>query len=209
MREKWSKVILAAFTTTCCAFGAACGVNNPPSSSGKGEDTQTCVLNELAISVNVDESFTLQVLGNDLNLDVVWFTSNANIATVANGTVTGVAPGNVNVKAEVGEQTLSCVVTVSFAYENAVYVTLENEKETAEGFALQLLKGSEYTLSPALIDGEKVENVTFAITSESEAVTVSGLTLTASELVEEAEVEISCQYEGKTYRLIVLVTVAE
>lgn len=208
MSKKFITVLVTFMMAVVCALGVGCAGTSSSSSSGKGEETQTCVLNELAIDVNVDESFTLQVLGNDLNWDVEWTSSNANIATVENGTVVGVAPGNVNVTAKVGEQSLVCEVTVAFAYENAVYVTLENELETDGGYALNLLQGSTYTLAPSLMDGEKVKDATFTLTSKNAAVTVNGLTLTAVLAVEKAEVVISCTYQETTYRISVFVTVA-
>ena len=209
MRKSIITILATFMMAVFCAFGAGCVVTPSTSSSSKGEETQTCVLSELAIDVNVDESFTLQVLGNDLNWDVEWTSSNANIATVENGTVVGVAPGSVNVTAKVGEQSLVCEVTVVFAYENAVYVTLENELEVDGAYELNLLKGSTYTLSPSLIDGEKVKDATFTLTSKNAAVTVNGLTLTAVSVVEKAEVVISCTYQETTYRVSVFVTVAE
>ena len=200
--------LLATLAAVCCISFAACKNDEAEPDDTTSEQTQVCVFNELAIDVSVDESFTLQVLGNDLGLDVEWTSSSVNIATVENGKVFGVAPGKTNVTAKVGEQTLTCEVTVAFAYENAVYVTLENELETEDGYALNLLQGSTYTLTPSLIDGEKVENVAFTLTSKNAAVTVNGLTLTAVSAVEKAEVVISCTYQETAYRISVFVTVA-
>ena len=208
MRKKCIAAILTLFTALFCVLGVGC-VGGATSSSEKKEETQTCVLSELTISVSVDESFTLQVLGNELNWDVEWISSNVNVATVENGTVVGVAPGIANVTAKVGEQSLVCEVSVAFVYENAVYLTLENEIETANGYELTLLKGSTYTLAPVLIDGEAVENATFTVVSESNAITANGTTLTAAAVVEKVEVVIYCTYKDKTHRLSVFVTVAE
>jgi hypothetical protein len=190
---------------------AVCGISfvGCKEDERESEYTQFCVLNELELNVNVDETFDLQVLGNDLGLDVEWSSANVNVATVENGKVFGVTPGKTIVTAKVGEQTLSCEVTVAFSYDNVVYITLENEL-TADGiFSLQLLKGTTYTLSPVLMDGEKVEDLAFVLVSNSAAVTVQNTMLTAISAVENAEVEISCLYENQTYTLTVYVTVAE
>lgn len=45
--------------------------------------------------------------------DVTWTSSNENIATVANGSVTGVAGGTVTITAAAGEETVTCSVTVT------------------------------------------------------------------------------------------------
>ena len=45
--------------------------------------------------------------------DVTWSSSNENIATVANGSVTGVAGGTVTITAAAGEETVTCSVTVT------------------------------------------------------------------------------------------------
>lgn len=196
--------LLAMLAAVCCINFTACKTDEPTS-----EKPQVFVLNELELNVNVDGTFDLQVLGNDLDLDVEWSSANVNIATVENGKVLGVAPGKTSVMAKVGGQTLVCEVTVAFLYDNVVYITLENEPETDDTFALQLLKGSTYTLSPVLIDGEKVSDLEFMLVSNSAAVAVHNTTITAVSTVENAQVEISCLYENQTYTLTVYVTVAE
>lgn len=218
MRKKWITTILTAIATVCCVFFAACGGSNSSSSaSNSGDETQIYVLNELSIDLGVDETFTLQVLGNDSGKAVEWNSSDVNIVTVEDGVVVGVAPGRVNVTATVDEQELVCEVTVAFAYDNAIYVALENQteeivaigEETINGYTLTLNKSETYTLAPSLIDGEKVENVTFTVTSESEALTVNGKTITAVAAADNAEVKVSCEYEGKTYVARVFVTVVD
>ena len=207
MRKKF-RMILSTIVAVCCMGFVACSDETENEEPVK-EETHVCVLSEMEISVGVDESTTLQVLGNDLGLAVEWYSSNVNIATVENGVVVGVTPGMTSVIAQVGEQKLTCEVTVSFVYDNVAYVTLQGEIETENGYALQLLKGSSYTLSPALIDGEKVENVSFAMSCQTSALTIQGTTITANALVENEQVIISCAYNGETYQLVVLVTVAE
>ena len=206
MRKKIG-IIIAIMVFVCCIF-TACNGSAEDSSSQK-EQTQTCVLSEMEIVVNVDKTFALQVLGNDLQLDVEWISANANVATVEEGVITGVSPGRTAIMAEIGRQILTCNVTVQFAYENAVYLMLENETETDTGYALRLLKGSSYTLSPALVDGEKVASASFTLTSNDSAISVQGVTLTALSVVKDAQVQISCQYEGKSYAITVYVTVEE
>ena len=206
--RKFFRMVLSVLCAVCCVGLVAC--KNDKDSSGKPEgDTQVCVLNELELKVGVDESFTLQVLGNDLALPIEWYSANANIAAVENGEVLGVAPGKTEIIAKVGTQTLTCEITVAFSYNNVAYITLENEVETENGYELLLLKGSTYVLSPVLMNGEKVEGVSFNYTSSSAAVTAQNGTLTAVSAVENAEVTVSCTYENQTYALTVYVTVAE
>lgn len=209
MRKSWKKIISIALVMLSCVFFVCCKEENKtPTESVAPENTY--VLNEYDISLSVDETFDLTVISDDEDgFAVNWQTSNARIATVENGRVTGLAPGSVQIVAVVEGKALTCTVTVSFAYENAVYMVLENELETEKGYALKFLKGDSYTLAPVLMDGEKVEDATFTLSCEASALNVSGLTITAMAAVENAEVLVSCSYQGKIYGLTVTVTVLE
>ena len=71
------------------------------------------------ITMAVGESQKLNVLYEPTSLEAPaceWSTSNPEVATVANGTVTAVATGEANITAKVGELTAVCKVTVKSVY---------------------------------------------------------------------------------------------
>ena len=204
MCKKSISVILSVLVTMVLALFAACS-GGGDSNSSSAPATNPVTLDKTAITLSIDGEDTLQVLGGEEGQTVVWEAKNPKVATVANGKVTGVSLGTTVVTATVGEKTLECSVTVVIFYENVVEIELENEVQDNTSF--RLLTGDTYTFKPALIDGTKVENVTFTLTSNNAAITVSGMTITAVEAVEEAEVKIACTYNGQAYSLTVYVSV--
>lgn len=89
--------------------------------SGEETDPQTpdvpqepagpLALDRDAMTIPAGETALLTATGG--TGEVTWTSSNENIATVANGSVTGVAGGTVTITAAAGEETVSCSVTVT------------------------------------------------------------------------------------------------
>ncbi|MDO4726716.1 MAG: Omp28-related outer membrane protein [Porphyromonadaceae bacterium] len=105
---------------------ASCKPNEPTNVTVTGVTVDT---QEKTISVG--ESFTIVATvapDNATNKDVTWASSNPEIATVDNGAVVGVAPGNakVTVKTADGGMTATCNVTV-----------IENSVESKRGVLLE------------------------------------------------------------------------
>lgn len=99
-----------------------------------------------SIAVGATETLTAAVApDNATNKNVTWSTSDATIATVANGVITGVAAGNATITAttEDGSQTATCTVTVTAAGSG------ENVPVTA----VTITQGSTYTLVTNPIEG--------------------------------------------------------
>ncbi len=69
------------------------------------------VLDQSAITIPAGEKALITATGG--TGEVTWSTSNENIATVAGGSVTGVAGGTVTITAAAGEETVSCTVKVT------------------------------------------------------------------------------------------------
>jgi len=84
-----------------------------------GSEYTKIAFKQTAISLAQGETYKLVVLYEPTSLDAPvceWSTSNAEVATVANGTVTAVAPGEANITAKHGELTAVCKVTVTTVY---------------------------------------------------------------------------------------------
>ena len=89
----------------------------------------------LDLTVGDTETLTATIAPADANnQNVVWSTSDASVATVANGKVTAVAAGTatITVTTEDGEKTASCMVTVQNAVdENAPAIVIDTVKSQA------------------------------------------------------------------------------
>jgi len=99
------------------------------------------------ISIPVGETARITAAGG--TGDVIWDSSNINIATVDGGAVTGVAGGTVTITAKAGEETVSCTVTVTGdAWVSPVQLSLNKTDVTVrstEPPSFQLkIKGGEH-----------------------------------------------------------------
>ena len=84
----------------------------PPDEGNAGDVEPTpLALNFTNIRINAGETGLLSASGGPGGA-VEWSTSNENIATVENGSVTGVAGGDATITAVCGEESVSCTVTV-------------------------------------------------------------------------------------------------
>lgn len=83
-------------------------------------ESVTLDITSLTMSVGETRSLTATISPSDAkNQKVLWSTSNANVATVKDGTVSAIAPGEatVTVKTDDGGETAECTVTVKGANE--------------------------------------------------------------------------------------------
>ena len=113
-----------------------------------GGKTATCAVTVSAIyvpvtGITIDQGATAEVEeGNTITLTatvqpdnatdktVTWSSSNDAIATVANGVVTGVTPGEVVITAKAGDKTATCVVKVKAAVVPVSSVALDKTELT-------------------------------------------------------------------------------
>ncbi len=88
------------------------------------------IINGEGSIVFVDKSITLSL--PEGYGDATWESSNTDIATVANGVVTGVAAGNVEITAVSGERRATTKITVMEAAKDKATIIVQFEKNTIE-----------------------------------------------------------------------------
>lgn len=116
-----------------------------------------------ATSVTLDKTTASLAVGADVTLaatvapagstdTVAWTTSNAAVATVANGKITAVAPGTATITATAGSKSATCTVTVTAAVSK-----VELNKETASVVVeSELDLSATVTANPDAADYKKV-----------------------------------------------------
>ncbi len=132
MKKKWRKGLLA-LVFSCAAFGfVGCGEDkeengnggNPPAiETPDEEEKEVIAVQEVTLdktTLEMCEEETLPLVAtvlptNATNKEVVWKSSNPEVATVENGRVTAVSIGTVNIMVETvdGNKSAVCNVTVS------------------------------------------------------------------------------------------------
>lgn len=97
--------------------GSDNGESGAAGETGSGENTPPevvvtpLVLDQTAITIPSGQTARITATGG--SGDVVWTSSNNEIATVDGGSVTGVAGGTVTITATTGEESVTCTVTVT------------------------------------------------------------------------------------------------
>lgn len=133
---------------------------------------------------------------NAMDKTVTWSTSNAEIATVADGKVTAVKEGEAIITAKAGEKQATCKVTVKKGVVAVTSVTLNKDK-------LDLKKGEDETLVATVAPDDATDKtVTWTTSNASVATVVDGL-VTA---VEEGTATIQASAGDKTAKCEVTVT---
>lgn len=172
-------------------FGlAACGPTEGKITLNKFETT---------IAVGQAEQLEATVEGGDAQ-EIVWSTSDAAVATVADGLVTAVAEGSATITASLGEAEASCVVTVT---SDAMPV-IRLDRTTAE-----LVVGGKSITAAATVayDGDTVQaELTWASSDPSVCTVENGVIAPVG--VGSATVTVTAVYEGKTSQATISVKVS-
>lgn len=93
--------------------------------------TETVPLSIDQTSITIPSGETARITATGGSGEIVWTSSNDEIATVSGGSVTGVAGGTVTITATTGDETVTCTVTVTGdPWVSPVQLTLNREDFT-------------------------------------------------------------------------------
>lgn len=130
------------------------------------EEKLTLTLDKQTAKIGVFEEITLIPSFSDGTVrKLTWTTSNQAVATVENGVVTGVGLGTATVKAENGELSASCEITV---IANAEILVETNLLDNAVNLVVG--KAGVTVVSTVYYGGMEVENATLSYQSENASV---------------------------------------
>ena len=108
-------------------------------------------------SATIEKGGTVQLSTTPTTADITWSSSNTNVATVANGTITGIAAGNVTITAaKTGYQSATSLITVTNATEAITFNITPTSQTIAGGQAIQFTVttnatvGYSFAISPAV-----------------------------------------------------------
>lgn len=202
MKTKRILALVAALVATSFAF-ASCGGDGdgssvpsvPSSESSESSSTvgqTTATISETEAAILVGETKTLTV-GNYTG-EVTWITSDASVATVADGVVTGVAEGTAYITAKVSDGELTCRVNVTEAATVVPTLVLDKSStEIGKGFTLNVTAYVQVGLEFTKLDKTAV---TWASSDETVA-TISGGTVSG---LKEGTTTVTATYvhEGQT-----------
>ena len=163
----WSAAFGLAFAAILTVGLAACGDGTV------AVESVTLDQNTLSLEVGKTETLTATVAPDDAtDKTVTWTTDNAEVATVANGTVTAVAVGETVITATAGDKTATCSVTVTPAVVAADGITLNVS-------ALSLEVGKTETLTATVAPDNATDKTVTWTTDNAEVATVANGTVTA------------------------------
>lgn len=195
------KSVLLAVLSLAMIGLAACGTKTPPKNP--------YVLSELSKTLIVEQTFTLEVLNLDEEDVVVWESSDFTVASVDNGIVTAIKPGETIITATVGNTKLNCNITVELIQTPVPVISIENATLDNGEYSLVLIKGESYQLCPIIkLDGVK-QTCNFELTSESANVSVEGLNVIAQDLCEKVKLTATCTFDGEQFSIDCFITVRE
>lgn len=105
---------------------------------------------------------------NATDKDVTWISSDTAIATVADGTVTAVAPGTATITATAGGKSATCTVTVTAAQQPSTPSTSDRDDDD-DGYSISVpasssIRGGSITVSPRRADRD--DTVTITVTPD-------------------------------------------
>lgn len=128
---------------------------------------------------------------NATDKTVTWTSSNDEVATVNNGTVTAVSEGTATITATAGEKTATCTVTVKAATVPVTEVTIkvgDNASDTAT-----MTAGEELELTATVLPDTATDKGVTWESSDNSVATVSNGTVKAANVTEQKTVTITAK----------------
>lgn len=116
----------------------------------------TITLDKVKAELDVYDTLVLTATKENTDAEIVWSTSNASVATVADGTVTAVAEGSGTITATAGEASATCEVTVTNSHTAPVMRIERDSVAVARGGSYELAVTTLWKGEPI---GEPVEYV--------------------------------------------------
>lgn len=101
--------------------------------TGGGQEVESISLDLTETSIVEGQTATINATVVPSTATVVWSTSASEIATVANGVVTAVSPGEATITASAGDKEATCTVTVTEDPETVWYERLTDVSELRNG----------------------------------------------------------------------------
>ena len=199
--------IALIFTVLFSIVGCKKEQSEQPQNEPTKPQEQVVEISDTVLEMIVGDVKQLTITNVPNGAQIDWITSNSNVVVVSEGTVTAIDYGTAVISVLVGEQQLFCEVVVGFDYESIPVLKLENEVQTNGQYTFRLYVQDSYTFTPVLMcEGEKL-TTSFTLTTQSNCVSVNGMTIVAESETENAELLLSCTYEGKTYTLEIVVII--
>ena len=158
---------------------ASCGTSPEQPDDPTVKHVEKVTLSEKEKIIEVGESFSLTATVTPADADnksVIWTTSDESIATVNNGTVTGVSDGEVTitVKTVDQEKKATCSVTVLKEGERVYVDSIELSKTD-----ITLVKGEKATVSATISPSNATEKGVVWSSDDESVATVKNGTITA------------------------------
>lgn len=208
----------ARITVTCGSFEVYCNVDvvyatsapttepTEPPTEPPTEAPERLELNRSDITMSY-EGETWNLYSGNLALNkITWRSSNEDVVTVKNGTVTAVAPGTATVYAEYEGQEVSCIIRCSWEATEppTEEPTLDpNDSYTISHTDVSISVGESFMLTLTNSSGEVVD-VTWQATA-SGYVTISGNWITGAASINSGSFTVYTTVGGTTYSCIVRV----
>jgi uncharacterized protein YjdB len=189
-------------TATCTVTVTSTGV----AVTGVTLDPTTAVIS-IAGTIQLTHTITPS---NATNTNVTWETNNPSVATVSNGTVTGVAEGkaNITVKTQDGNKVATCEVTVQAGNISVGSVSLDEPSITIVGGLKTItipVKGTK-TLKATVEPANATNKAVTWKSSNDNIAKVNNGTVTAGETAGTATIIVATQDGSKTDTCVVNVT---
>jgi len=157
---------------------ATCKVTVSAKSSGTGDDKKdvavtsiTLSSNSLTIKVGASTTITATVKpDNATDKSVTWTSSDASIASVNNGTITGIKEGTATITANAGDKSATCKVTVEAN-------TIDVSSITLSATSITLTEGDSQTITATVKPDDATDKSVTWTSSNASIATVNNGTI--------------------------------